>query len=144
MPFRAYRIGAPTQQFPRATVDQGSATAIVEPPKFALTPRFLLPAAARRAIFTMSSTGVNVFRWSALAFGVFYGFSHQRTITTTQRAQHAQHEYEQKQKLIDQAKAEYAKKKNPSVASADGVVTDINSPEFDLEKFLLKIAKDSP
>ncbi|KAL6908701.1 ATP synthase E chain domain-containing protein [Trichoderma evansii] len=92
----------------------------------------------------MSSTGVNVFRWSALAFGVFYGFSHQRTITTTQRAQHAQHEYEQKQKLIDQAKAEYAKKKNPSVASADDVVTDVNSPEFDLEKFLLKIAKDSP
>ncbi|KAL7927888.1 ATP synthase E chain domain-containing protein [Trichoderma austrokoningii] len=92
----------------------------------------------------MSSTGVNVFRWSALAFGVFYGFSHQRTITTTQRAQHAQHEYEQKQKLIDQAKAEYAKKKNPSVASADDVVTDVNSPDFDLEKFLLKISKESP
>ncbi|RFU80908.1 atp synthase e chain domain-containing [Trichoderma arundinaceum] len=137
----------------------------------------------------MSSTGVNVLRWSALAFGVFYGFSHQRTITTTQRAQHAQHEYEQKQKLIDQAKAEYAKKKNPSVASADDgmhirdamawhlpplsrgvtlaargegggtmrmarfragkansgiVVTDVNSPDFDLEKFLLKVAKESP
>ncbi|PNP42528.1 hypothetical protein TGAMA5MH_05269 [Trichoderma gamsii] len=92
----------------------------------------------------MSSTGVNVLRWSALAFGVFYGFSHQRTITTTQRAQHAQHEYEQKQKLIDQAKAEYAKKKNPSVASADDVVTDVNSPNFDLEKFLEKVSKDSP
>ncbi|KAM0483078.1 hypothetical protein ACHAPX_002523 [Trichoderma viride] len=124
----------------------------------------------------MSSTGVNVFRWSALAFGVFYGFSHQRTITTTQRAQHAQHEYEQKQKLIDQAKAEYAKKKNPSVASADDgthnravtwhmlclapfkssgatlqlfeedgrIVTDVNSPNFDLEKFLEKVSKDSP
>ncbi|KAL7901147.1 ATP synthase E chain domain-containing protein [Trichoderma sp. SZMC 28014] len=92
----------------------------------------------------MSSTAVNVFRWSALAFGVFYGFSHQRTITTTQRAQHAQHEYEQKQKLIDQAKAEYAKKKNPSVASADDVVTDVNSPNFDLEKFLEKISKESP
>ncbi|EHK41086.1 uncharacterized protein TrAtP1_004493 [Trichoderma atroviride] len=92
----------------------------------------------------MSSTGVNVFRWSALAFGVFYGFSHQRTITTTQRAQHAQHEYEQKQKLIDQAKAEYAKKKNPSVASADDVVTDVNSPNFDLEKLLEKISKESP
>ncbi|KAL7791000.1 ATP synthase E chain domain-containing protein [Trichoderma ceciliae] len=92
----------------------------------------------------MSSTGVNVLRWSALVFGVFYGFSHQRTITTTQRAQHAQHEYEQKQKLIDQAKAEYAKKKNPAAAAADDVVTDVNSPEFDLEKFLLKIAKESP
>ncbi|KAH6606402.1 hypothetical protein Trco_005555 [Trichoderma cornu-damae] len=93
----------------------------------------------------MSSTGVNVLRWSALAFGVFYGFSHQRTITTTQRAQHAQHEYEHKQKLIDQAKAEYAKKKNPVVAAAaDDVVTDVNSPDFDLEKLLLKIAKESP
>ena len=60
-----------------------------------------------------------VLRWSALAFGVFYGFSHQRTITTTQRAQHAQHEYEQKQKLIDQAKAEYAKKNSPVTAAAN-------------------------
>ncbi|KAK4079848.1 hypothetical protein Trihar35433_953 [Trichoderma harzianum] len=138
----------------------------------------------------MSSTGVNVLRWSALAFGVFYGFSHQRTITTTQRAQHAQHEYEQKQKLIDQAKAEYAKKNAPVTAATNdgthdpkdygmayaspfssGVIlasqgmegghgsayldfvskansrtaaTDVNSPEFDLEKYLLKIAKESP
>ncbi|KAH0528076.1 hypothetical protein TsFJ059_002982 [Trichoderma semiorbis] len=92
----------------------------------------------------MSSTGVNVLRWSALAFGVFYGFSHQRTITTTQRAQHAQHEYEQKQKLIDQAKAEYAKKNSPVTAAANDAATDVNSPEFDLEKYLLKIAKESP
>lgn len=42
--------------------------------------------------------------------GVFYGFSHQRTITATQRAAHAKNEYEGKQKLIDQAKAEYARK----------------------------------
>ncbi|QYS98816.1 ATP synthase subunit e, mitochondrial [Trichoderma simmonsii] len=92
----------------------------------------------------MSSTGVNVLRWSALAFGVFYGFSHQRTITITQRAQHAQHEYEQKQKLIDQAKAEYAKKNSPVTAAANDAATDVNSPEFDLEKYLLKIAKESP
>lgn len=50
--------------------------------------------------------------------GVFYGFSHQRTITTTQRAEHAKHEWESKQKLIDQAKAEYAKKNNPAPAAA--------------------------
>ncbi|KKP03853.1 hypothetical protein THAR02_04065, partial [Trichoderma harzianum] len=134
----------PTQQFPRATPRQGSSTAIVDPPRSSLTPRFLPEAAARRAIFTMSSTGVNVLRWSALAFGVFYGFSHQRTITTTQRAQHAQHEYEQKQKLIDQAKAEYAKKNSPVTAAANDAATDVNSPEFDLEKYLLKIAKESP
>ncbi|KAK1240790.1 hypothetical protein MKX07_006223 [Trichoderma sp. CBMAI-0711] len=92
----------------------------------------------------MSSTGVNVLRWSALAFGVFYGFSHQRTITATQRAQHAQHEYEQKQKLIEQAKAEYAKKKAPAAASGNDAATDVNSPEFDLEKYLLKISKENP
>ncbi|EGR50959.1 uncharacterized protein TRIREDRAFT_72941 [Trichoderma reesei QM6a] len=92
----------------------------------------------------MSSTGVNVLRWSALAFGVFYGFSHQRTITATQRAQHAQHEYEQKQKLIEQAKAEYAKKKAPAAASDNDAALDVNSPEFDLEKYLLKISKENP
>ncbi|PTB64445.1 hypothetical protein BBK36DRAFT_1136128 [Trichoderma citrinoviride] len=92
----------------------------------------------------MSSTGVNVLRWSALAFGVFYGFSHQRTITATQRAQHAQHEYEQKQKLIEQAKAEYAKKTKPAAAAENDAATDVNSPEFDLEKYLLKISKENP
>ncbi|KHO00104.1 ATPase, F0 complex, subunit E, mitochondrial [Metarhizium album ARSEF 1941] len=94
----------------------------------------------------MASTGVNVLRWSALAAGVFYGFSHQRTITATQRAEHAKHEWESKQKLIDQAKAEYAKKNNPAPASSskDDVVTDVNDPKFDLEKLLLKASKESP
>ncbi len=60
-----------------------------------------------------------VLRWSALAAGLFYGFSHQRTIYATQKADHSKHEYEKKQKLIEQAKAEYAKQKNPAPASAD-------------------------
>ncbi|KID90220.1 ATPase, F0 complex, subunit E, mitochondrial [Metarhizium guizhouense ARSEF 977] len=87
-----------------------------------------------------------VLRWSALAVGVFYGFSHQRTITTTQRAEHAKHEWESKQKLIDQAKAEYAKKNNPAPAAAskNDVVTDVNDPKFDLEKLLLKVSQESP
>ncbi|KAJ4163235.1 hypothetical protein LMH87_004976 [Akanthomyces muscarius] len=92
----------------------------------------------------MASTGVNVLRWSALAAGLFYGFSHQRTIYATQKADHSKHEYEKKQKLIEQAKAEYAKQKNPAPASADNVVTDVNSPQFDLEKFLVKVAKENP
>jgi hypothetical protein len=53
-------------------------------------------------------------RWSALGLGIFYGFTHQRAITASQKAEHAQHEYEKKEKLIQQAKAEFAKKKNPS------------------------------
>ncbi|CAM1507017.1 Fc.00g066580.m01.CDS01 [Cosmosporella sp. VM-42] len=92
----------------------------------------------------MASTGVNVLRWSALGLGIFYGFSHQRTITTTQRSAAAQHEYEHKQKLIEQAKAEFAKKKNPAPASADDVITDPQHPNFDLEKLLLKVAKENP
>ncbi|CEJ94022.1 Putative ATP synthase subunit E [[Torrubiella] hemipterigena] len=92
----------------------------------------------------MASTGVNVLRWSALAVGVFYGFSHQRGITATQRANHEHHEYEKKQKLIDQAKLEYAKQKNPAPASKDDVITDASDPKFDLEKLLLKVAKENP
>ena len=90
----------------------------------------------------MSTT--NVLRWSALAVGIFYGFSHQRTITASQRAEHERHEYESKQKLINQAKAEYAKLKNPAQASADDGTTDPSNPNFDLEKLLLKVAKESP
>lgn len=56
-------------------------------------------------------------RYSALAFGVFYGFTHQRSITASQRAAAAKKEYEHKQRLIEQAKAEYSKSKNPPVAA---------------------------
>ncbi|KAF5013523.1 hypothetical protein FDECE_483 [Fusarium decemcellulare] len=91
----------------------------------------------------MASTGVNVLRWSALGLGIFYGFTHQRAITRTQRAEHAEHEYQKKQKLIDQAKAEFAKKQNPTSA-ADSVITDPSDPKFDLEKLLLKVAKENP
>ena len=48
---------------------------------------------------------------------MFFGFSHQRTIYADQKAAHDQHEWEHKQKLIDQAKAEFAKLKNPAPAS---------------------------
>lgn len=116
---------------------------------------------------------LQVLRWSALAAGLFYGFSHQRAITATQKAEHEKHHYEKKQKLIEQAKAEYAKQKNPTPAAGDdgascgitfprgpsptqgpsmastsansfAVITDVNSPQFDLEKFLVKVAKENP
>ncbi|KAF4504986.1 hypothetical protein G6O67_006985 [Ophiocordyceps sinensis] len=91
----------------------------------------------------MSSTGVNVLRWSVLGVGIFYGFSHQRTIRSTQRAEREKHEYEHKQKLIEQAKSEFAKK-NPKPSSGDDVVTDAQDPRFDLEKYLLKVAQENP
>jgi F-type H+-transporting ATP synthase subunit e len=66
---------------------------------------------------------LQVLRWSALGLGVFYGFTHQRGITSAQKAEHAQHAYDQKQKLIQQAKAEFAKKNNPTASASDGMLS---------------------
>lgn len=60
-----------------------------------------------------------VLRYSALAFGVFYGFSHQRTISGAEKAAHAKKEYEHKQQLIEQARAKFAEQKNPKPASTE-------------------------
>jgi len=102
-----------------------------------------------------------VLRYSALLFGVFYGITHQRSITATQKSQAAKRDYEHKQKLIEQAKAEYAKKKNPVAATTSDngrmfpfypatpnrleimerrtdratVAQDPMGPNFDLEKY---------
>ncbi|KAI3331901.1 ATP synthase E chain-domain-containing protein [Xylariaceae sp. AK1471] len=85
-----------------------------------------------------TSSGINVLRYSALALGVFYGFTHQRSITTSQRAIAAKKDYEHKQHLIDQAKAEYSKSKNPSVSATSeksGLNQDPMDPKFDLEAY---------
>ncbi|KAK4100620.1 hypothetical protein N658DRAFT_497071 [Parathielavia hyrcaniae] len=82
-----------------------------------------------------SKSGVNVLRYSALGLGIFYGFYHQRTITSSQKAAAAQREYDHKQELINKAKAEYAKKKQPAAGTpaSAGLNQDLNSPNFDLE-----------
>lgn len=59
-----------------------------------------------------------VLRYSALAFGVFYGFTHQRSITANVNAAAAKREFEHKKHLIEQAKAEFSKKKNPTQANS--------------------------
>ncbi|RYP21809.1 hypothetical protein DL765_002034 [Monosporascus sp. GIB2] len=92
----------------------------------------------------MSATsGVNVLRYSALAFGVFYGFSHQRSINAAQRAAAEQKEYEHKQRLIAQAKAEYNKSKNPASASTQkgGLDQDPMDPKFDLEAYFSALSE---
>ncbi|KAK1449850.1 ATP synthase subunit E [Colletotrichum melonis] len=93
-----------------------------------------------------SSSGVNVLRYTALGLGVFYGFTHQRTITASQKAAAATKEYERKQKLIDQAKAEFAKKSQPvTAATADaGANVDPMDPKFDLEAYFNNLVKQNP
>jgi len=59
------------------------------------------------------TNSLKVLRWSALAVGIFYGFSHQRTITAQNHAAHAQAEWKHKEDLIQKAKLEWKKKQNP-------------------------------
>lgn len=56
---------------------------------------------------------MQVLRWGALVFGVFYGFSHQSSIRSSDRKAAAQHEWDHKIKLIDDAKKAYSEKKTP-------------------------------
>ncbi|GJC87043.1 ATP synthase subunit E [Colletotrichum navitas] len=93
-----------------------------------------------------SSSGVNVLRYTALGLGVFYGFTHQRSITASQKAAAAQKEYERKEKLIEQAKAEFAKKNQPlkSAAADAGVNVDPMDPKFDLEAYFNNLVKQNP
>ncbi|KAI1814610.1 ATP synthase subunit E [Poronia punctata] len=92
----------------------------------------------------MSSSGVNVLRYSALAFGVFYGFTHQRSINASQRAAAAKKEYEHKQQLIEQAKAEFARSKASKAQSNEKnpLHQDPSDPKFDLESFLIALDKE--
>jgi F-type H+-transporting ATP synthase subunit e len=69
-----------------------------------------------------------VLRYSALGLGVFYGFYHQRTINSSQKAAAAQREYEHKQKLINQAKEAYAKTKAAPSATAGKEGVSLPSP----------------
>ena len=60
-------------------------------------------------------------RYSALFFGIIYGFSHQRTLNANARAAHAENEYKHKESLIQKAKLEFAKKNMPPhMKTADG------------------------
>jgi hypothetical protein len=60
-----------------------------------------------------------VLRWGALVTGVFYGFTHQSAIRSSDKKAQAQQAWDRKVKLIDDAKAEYARKNAPP-GSGDG------------------------
>ena len=122
------------------------------------------PDAAGLVKSPLTAARAQVLRYSVLGLGILYGFSHQRTITATQKSAEAQREYQHKQQLINKAKDAYAKSKQPAAAStaaASGgefalprsfsfsclavgasrlthvtAAQDLNSPNFDLEAFL--------
>ncbi|KAJ4296198.1 F1F0 ATP synthase subunit e, mitochondrial [Kalmusia sp. IMI 367209] len=85
-----------------------------------------------------TSVGVNVLRWSALATGVFYGIYNQVSISSRERLQAKQHEYQQKESLIQQAKAEWAKTHSSEQPkqSSGGANADPKDPNADLNAVL--------
>lgn len=68
----------------------------------------------------LTTDRLQVLRYSALLAGIFYGFSHQRTITANNASAHAHAEYQQKVDLIQKAKLEWAKKTLPPQAKTAG------------------------
>ncbi|KAI9852628.1 MAG: hypothetical protein M1838_000076 [Thelocarpon superellum] len=85
-----------------------------------------------------TSTGVNVLRYSALFAGVVYGLYHQSSLSAQQKTAQINREYQRKESLIQQAKAEYAKQRLPAdkKTASGGIITDPNDSRFDLEAYL--------
>ncbi|KAI9746099.1 MAG: hypothetical protein M1818_000780 [Claussenomyces sp. TS43310] len=79
----------------------------------------------------MASTSVNVFRYSALGAGIFYGIYHQASISASNKVAAINREYEHKQSLITQAKAEYSKKNSPASVKTEG--GDMGMVQFEKE-----------
>lgn len=57
--------------------------------------------------------GSQVLRYSALVAGLVYGVYHQSSISSATKRAEIEHEYARKERLIEQAKAEWRKKTMP-------------------------------
>lgn len=73
-------------------------------------------------------------KWSFLGAGVFYGFFHNRTLASQAEEKRFQQEWARKEKLIAEAKEKFAKLNAPKGDS--GVITDVNDPNFDIDKYI--------
>ena len=54
-----------------------------------------------------------VLRWSALAYGVGYGFTHQRTVYSADAARQEKQDYAKKEHRLEEAKQAWLNKVNP-------------------------------
>lgn len=68
----------------------------------------------------MANFYMQILRWSALGAGVLYGVYHQASLSSSAKLAAINRQYEHKQKLIDEAKAEYTKKNLPPSAKTAG------------------------
>ncbi|KAK3813421.1 MAG: ATP synthase E chain-domain-containing protein [Benniella sp.] len=79
----------------------------------------------------------NVARWSALVGGLVYGYVHHNSLTALEHGRAEKKKIEHRDELIAKAKAEWVKINTPT----GGVVTDPDSPNFDLEKLLIHLSE---
>lgn len=104
-----------------------------------------------RRFFQLLSTGIHqVLRYSALFFGVFYGFYHQSSLNAKAKIAELEREYHRKEQLIEQAKAAFAKRNDPkepdtggtlSISGPPGIVTVLSGfpkPRIELQVWTLK------
>ncbi|EJS42290.1 tim11p [Saccharomyces arboricola H-6] len=82
---------------------------------------------------------VNVLRYSALGLGLFFGFRNDMILKCNVKKKDEQAKYEEKLKLVDEAKKEYAKLQ-PVVVQKDLLTTtsvNLEDPNIDFEKVIL-------
>ncbi|CAO3619001.1 unnamed protein product [Mucor hiemalis] len=92
----------------------------------------------------VNSAVANVGRWSALAFGLFYGYTHNISLQNQAEQKKIESEYHRKELLIEQARLAYAKKQSGVVEVAAPAATfDVESPDFDFEKFVAQYEKEN-
>lgn len=84
----------------------------------------------------MSSTNFNVFRYSLLGAGVVYGFVHRHNLEAAEEQKQKQAEWKKEEKLIRQAKAEYAKLNAPKEKPASTAAFNLEDPNLDFGKVL--------
>ncbi|KAM0788127.1 hypothetical protein ACM66B_001292 [Microbotryomycetes sp. NB124-2] len=85
----------------------------------------------------MPTPAVTVVRYSALVFGVLYGFTHRQTLQAKFDADAAKHEVDKRAEWLQKAKEAWAAKN----AKQDGLITDPDAPGFDLEALLKSYEK---
>ncbi|ODV95156.1 hypothetical protein PACTADRAFT_49900 [Pachysolen tannophilus NRRL Y-2460] len=84
------------------------------------------------------STTFNVLRWSSLAAGVVYGVYHNQVLKSAGKEKEEQAEYAHKQKLIAEAKAEYAKLNAPAETKTEAIGSlNLDDPNIDFAKVIL-------
>lgn len=84
---------------------------------------------------------VNVFRYSALALGLFFGVRNDLLFKTAASKKEEQNAFDAKLKLVEEAKAEYAKLKAPvnkKVESGSAKEVNLEDPNVDFAAVILQ------